>query len=150
MATNLMKYLVLIICLLSGLSMSLAWGEGLADPTRPLFGEGLGGSSYEMPAYPVVRGLQSIIMSPNRCAAIIDGKTVALGEMHGIEKLVEVTARGVVLQGKNGSRTLTIFPTVGMKINETLPRNDQVVQCKINQNKRTHIPAEQAGKKEGK
>ena len=112
------------------------WGQGLSDPTRPPPGiNDAAPSSASAAVNPQVRGLQSVIISPAHCAAIIDGKTVVLGAKHGNEQLVEVNERGVVLQGENGYRTLALFPAVGMKITDSLPQDQRAVKCKITQNK---------------
>ena len=57
-------------------------------------------------------GLQSIIISKTRRAAIIDGETVELGGKHGDATLIEVSESGVVLQGAQGRQMLTLFPDV--------------------------------------
>jgi hypothetical protein len=93
--------------------------------------------------------LQSVLISPLHCAAIIDGKTVELGGKHGMERLVEVTERGVVLQGEHGRRTLTMFPAVGMKITDAQP-GQQAVKCQSGQNKQAKNPPKPAGLKEKK
>jgi hypothetical protein len=127
-----------------------AWAQALADPTRPPLGIGEAASVADVSAYPQVRGLQSVIISPTHCAAIIDGKTVALGAKHGNERLIEVTERGVVMQGESGRRALTLFPAVGMKMKEALPQEQQAVKCKFEQNTSVKNPAGVAGQKEKK
>ena len=58
--------------------------------------------------------MQSVIISKNRRAAIIDGETVELRGKHGDATLIEVTESGVVLQGAQGRQVLTLFPGVRM------------------------------------
>jgi hypothetical protein len=94
--------------------------------------------------------LQSVIISPTHCAAIIDGKTVELGAQHGSEKLIEITARGVVMQGEGGRRALTLFPAVGVKITEALPLHQQAAKCNLEQIRQAKKPVKQAGQKENK
>lgn len=89
-----------------------------------------------------------MILSLNHCAAIIDGKTVELGAKHGAERLIEVTERGVVLQGEQGRHEMILFPAVGMKIKEAT--GQQAIKCKIGQYKQVKDPAKQAGQKEKK
>lgn len=141
MAANLMRYFssfaLLLLCIVTG----AARAQALSDPTRPPPGFGEAAATAGVSAYPQVRGLQSVIISPSRCAAIIDGKTVELGAKHGSEKLVDVSEKGVVMQGEHGRRVLTLFPAVSMKITETLPLDKRAVKCK---------PAKQAGQKEKK
>lgn len=84
----------------------------LLDPTRP--------PSLIAPldAAPISQvadtqsGLQSILISNTRRAAIIDGKTVELGSMYGSAKLVEVNENNVVLLSPQGRRVLRLFPDV--------------------------------------
>lgn len=83
----------------------------LPDPTRPpssIFAPVAG------PAEDLSSGLHSIIISDIRRAAIIDGKTVELGEEHGGARLVEVNEGGVVLQRAQSRQVLSLFP--GVKI----------------------------------
>lgn len=84
------------------------YAEELPDPTRPP-------TSITLPA-PIAgsppTGLQSIIISQSRRAAIIDGETVELGGKHGDATLIEVGENGVVLQGAQGRQVLTLFPDV--------------------------------------
>jgi hypothetical protein len=126
------------------------WGQVLSDPTRPPPGINdvapASGVAESAPA----RGLQSVIISPTHCAAIIDGKTVELGAKHGHEKLIEVSERGVVLQGEHGRRVLTLFPAVAIKVTEVVPLDRQAVECKFEQIKHANNPAKQAGQKEKK
>lgn len=100
-----------------------AAAEELPDPTRPPAGivapAAAGGA-----AAPASAGLQSIIISKNRRAAIIDGETVELGGKHGDAKLIEVNEGGVILQGAQGRRVMTLFPDVNMTTPGTPDRNE--------------------------
>jgi len=94
--------------------------QALVDPMRPA--TELSGRTREETS-----DLQSIIISPTRRAAIINGQTVELGGKVGDVKLIEVSERGVVLQGEKGRQVLTLFPNV--KINKKAawsPMNDDV------------------------
>lgn len=89
--------------------------EDLPDPTRPpasiaapVTANGQG------PTWNRSSGLQSIIISESRRAAIIDGKTVELGAKHGDARLIEVNEGSVVLRGAQGRQVLTLFPDVKM------------------------------------
>lgn len=148
MTSALMKYCAAIV--LACTVPFAACGQVLSDPTQPPPGIGDATTASAMPAYPQVRGLQSVIISRNYCAAIIDGKTVKLGAQHGNERLIEVTERGVVMLGENGRRALTLFPAVGMKIKDTLPLDKQAVKCKLEKTRQVKEPAQQAGQKEKK
>ena len=116
MVASVMTMRSALLLLLSALPVA-AWAQVLADPTRPPMeiGDGSGGAFiHAAPAAP--KGLLSVIMSPSRCAAIIDGKTIALGEQYGDATIVEISARGVVLQGAHGRRSMELFPGVAMKV----------------------------------
>jgi len=150
MAASLMKYCGSFILLILCAAPLAARGQDLPDPTRPPSGINDAAPASAVTVSPRVRGLQSVIISPAHCAAIIDGKTVELGAKHGDERLVEVSERGVVLQGERGRRALILFPAVAMKITEALPLDKQAVECKFEQNKHVKYPASQAGQREKK
>ena len=150
MAANMMKYCGSIALILLCLAPLAVWGQVLSDPTRPPVGLDDASPGSFATTYAPVRGLQTVIISPTHCAAIIDGKTVELGAKHGAERLVEVSERGVILLGEHGRRALTLFPAVSMKITEILPINRQVTVCKYEQKKQTGYPDKRAGQKEKK
>jgi hypothetical protein len=91
----------------------------LADPTRPAFelvpalGEPATSEQKAAPA-----GLQSVILSPKREAAIINGTEVGMGEKYGDAVLTEVNETCVVLTGPEGRRVMHMFPTVSMSKTE--------------------------------
>jgi MSHA biogenesis protein MshK len=89
-----------------------AAAQGFADPTRPPYG-GAGGDVRETP----VAGpeLQSVLISPTRNVAVINGQTVPLGGKFRDATLTRITASGVEL--RNGSRVekLSLFPQVDKK-----------------------------------
>jgi MSHA biogenesis protein MshK len=148
MAANMMKYFASFVIVSASVVTFSAWGQVLSDPTRPPFG--IDDAAPAASAYPRVRGLQSVIISPTHCAAIIDGKTVELGAQHGSERLIEITARGVVMQGEGGRRALTLFPAVGVKITEALSLHQQAAKCNLEQIRQAKKPVKQAGQKENK
>jgi MSHA biogenesis protein MshK len=117
-----------------------AGAQTLSDPTRPPVEIGEGGGAYGQDVAPVVvKGLSSVIISTARCAAIIDGKTIRLGEKYGDATLVEITAHGVTLQGAHGRRGMALFPDVGMKASSDQPALPPAVTCKMeNQNAEYH------------
>lgn len=118
------------------LAASCACAEELPDPTRPptsITAPVVAGSTAPKPA-----GLQSIILSKNRRAAIIDGDTVELGGMHNGARLLEVNEGNVVMAGAQGRQVLTLFPDVRItstqeiKINQSPPLGEvQAGQLKI-------------------
>jgi MSHA biogenesis protein MshK len=98
-----------LFCLLPSVLYPLN-AEELHDPTRPptdIYMPVVAGEAAPLPA-----GLQSIIISKTRRAAIIDGETVELGGKYGDAKLIEVNRGGVVLRGAQGRQVLTLFPDV--------------------------------------
>jgi len=89
--------------------------EQLNDPTRPAIElvPGLGeAATSEQKAPPA--GLQSVILSPRREAAIINGIEVAVGEKYGDAVLTVVNETCVILMGPQGRQVMHMFPTVNM------------------------------------
>ena len=104
---------LLLLCMLSTVSSA----QSLPDPTRPPAEISNTSPVTDGKTISSVNsGLQSIIIAPNHRAAIINGKTVLLGEKYGNAKLVEVTERGVVLLGKQGKQVMSLFPGVKLKM----------------------------------
>lgn len=87
--------------------------ESLPDPTRPpaaLRASAAAASpSRDDGSGPV---LQSVMISPERLAAIIDGTLVELGGSIGDARLVKVTETGVTLRSAAGTQELRLFPAV--------------------------------------
>lgn len=134
MVASVMTIRSALLLLFSALPVA-AWAQVLTDPTRPPMeiGDGSGAASvHAAPAVP--KGLLSVIISPSRCAAIIDGKTIALGEKYGDATIVEITARGVVLQGVRGRRSMELFPGVALKVTAAQPASP--IMCVL-ENKKT-------------
>lgn len=98
----------------------IAAAESLPDPTRPAIdlSGGAGGAADTASAEAAPKGLQTIIISPQYRAAIINGETVRLGGKSGDSRLVEVGESSVVLQNAQGRRVLELFPKVSIKMNE--------------------------------
>lgn len=105
------QFIIAVLCLLSS---AFCYAEDLPDPTRPPAVLQTAGVMQEKPS----SGLQSVLISVNHRAAIIDGEMVELGKKHGDAKLIEVNEGSVVLQGAQGRQVLSLFP--GVKIS----RND--------------------------
>lgn len=100
-----------------------ATAEDLPDPTRPpAFIAGAGAVTGRWATVSRSSGLQSTIISESRRAAIIDGKTVELGEKHGNAWLTEVNEGSVVLKTAQTRRVLTLFPDVKMTQKEIKTR----------------------------
>ena len=116
MGSKLLKCLQRALPLLLLTLPSAVGAEALRDPTRPPAEINTPSSVAPHIAPSAKTGLQSIIISPQRRAAIINGQTVELGEKYGKAKLIEVNERGVVLMGEQGKQTLTLFPSVNLKL----------------------------------
>ncbi len=114
------------------IAAQIAAADPLPDPTRPsidLNSSGAGGVVDAAPVELAPQGLQSIIISPQYRAAIINGETVSLGGKSGDSKLVEVRENSVVLQNAQGRRVMELFPKVSIKKNEA-PRQGSDAQDK--------------------
>lgn len=107
-------------CLLV-MAISCAYAEDMTDPTRPPANISAPVATGSAPAK--AAGLQSIIISKNRRAAIIDGETVELGGKHGDMKLLEVNEGSVVLSGAQGRQVLTLFPDVKITSKQEIKTN---------------------------
>lgn len=150
MAASVMTMRWSVAAVLLSVSFALC-AESLQDPTKPLFGTGEGElvSAGVTGVRPNNKGLLSVIMSPTRCAAIIDGKTFKLGEKYGSATLVEITPNGIVLQGPSGVRSMGLFPGVGVKV-ITQNAVQKSVTCKLENHKIEQKVTRKNGLKEKK
>ena len=142
MATSLKMLLLCASLLCASLN---AGAELLPDPTRPsidLNSSGAGGASEVVPTEDVSHGLQSIIISTQYRAAIINGKTVSLGGKSGDSRLVEVRESSVVLQNAQGRRVLELFPKVNIKKNGAAQQEGALQDKAIEQ---TSLPEKAVG-----
>jgi MSHA biogenesis protein MshK len=117
--------LKLLLAVLLLYAPQFAASEPLPDPTLPaidLNSSGAGSAADMVLDDAVPRGLQSVIISSQYRAAIINGETVSLGGKYGDSRLVEVRENSVVLQNAQGKRVLELFPKVSIRKNETVPR----------------------------
>jgi MSHA biogenesis protein MshK len=89
-----------------------AHAQALADPTRPPTASEAGEGDRLAP--PPSR-LQSVLISPARKLAVIDGKTVSLGGTVEGATLVAIRESEVVLQKGAERETLKLNPGVQMK-----------------------------------
>jgi len=92
---------------LAALAALPAGAQSLLDPTRP---------PNTQPGEPEVAQsgtqLQSILIASNRRLAIINGTTVALGDMVGEAKVVRITETEVTLQKGDETEVLKLYPGV--------------------------------------
>lgn len=136
-----MSLTALLLCVVQGAAVA----EPLPDPTRPaidLSSSGAGGAVDAVPVEDVSHGLQSIIISSQYRAAIINGETVSLGGKFGDSRLVEVREGSVVLQNAQGRRVLELFPKVNIRKNETA---QQVSPVKDKIPEQTSLPEKAVG-----
>jgi MSHA biogenesis protein MshK len=101
---------ILLMCLCI-VGPALAQGGRLVDPTRP--------PTVGTQAVPDAEGvppqgpqLQSVLISPARRVAVISGTTVALGGRYGEATVSAINEASVLLQYRNGRRTLQLLPGV--------------------------------------
>jgi hypothetical protein len=140
-------YVTVILCCCS----FAVCAESLQDPTRPPAEIGEGGIvvSGNANARANNKGLLSVIISPTRCAAVIDGKTFKLGDKYGDATLVEIKPQGVVLHSSSGLRSMGLFPGVGVK---ALEQNSSIKSaiCKLENYKTENNSSPKSGLKEKK
>lgn len=119
MATSMKRFAgVLLLSILPGMG---AWAAGLDDPTRPAFDlvPGLDGQAVETKtATAAPGGLQSVILSGKREAAIINGVEVEVGQKFGDATLTVVNETCVVLMGPEGRQVMHMYPSVNLSKNE--------------------------------
>lgn len=103
--------------------------ETLTDPTRPAIelvpniapegGSAVVGSNAAGASTPKASaGLQSVMISPKRTAAIINGVEVKIGDKVGDATLTVVNETCVVLMGAEGRQVMHLYPSVKMSKNE--------------------------------
>ncbi len=120
-----------VLCLLMPV---LGCAEDFSDPTRPPSVAAGAPAAGTTVAAPVEKsGLDSIIISKNRRAAILDGQTVELGGKHGDAKLIEIAPDRVVLQTAHGRQVKMLFPDVKKtgkqgRVVDQLPAKKPVMQ----------------------
>jgi MSHA biogenesis protein MshK len=90
------------------LTATFARGDELRDPTRP---PAMVESDAAQPAAagPV---LQSVLVSPTRRIAMIDGQALTTGDKFGDARVVKITENEVVLRNGHEVQTLKLFPQV--------------------------------------
>jgi len=109
----------LLLCMLPGMSVWAA--SDLDDPTRPAFDlvPGLDGQAVDTKAATAApSGLQSVILSGTREAAIINGVEVEVGKKYGNATLTVVNETCVVLMGPEGRQVMHMYPTVNLSKTE--------------------------------
>lgn len=104
---------------------ALASAQALRDPTRPPEASASPGAAESAPP----ARLQSVLISPGRRSAIIDGALVPLGGNVGGAKLVAVRETEVVLRKDGETEILKLYPAVEKKTTTTRkPRGQRPVE----------------------
>ena len=119
------KNLLIVCCmglLLWEVSFAASAQEVLPDPTRqPLEVGAIAVSASAVPDNATREiHLQSIIISHEQRAAIIDGQLFKLGDSIGEAKLLQINEGSIVLSGTQGRKTVNLFPGVEIKRKEIL------------------------------
>ncbi len=102
---------VLLVALMGATTGAPAKAQGLTDPTRPPAEIAVKAPAVEVGVVQLHQ-LQSVIISPTRRAAIIDGVVVELGAKYGDAVLTKVTEDEVVLRSDGSQEVLKLYPAV--------------------------------------
>jgi len=99
-----------------GLALTVLAGTGVAsnlsDPTRPVdYFAPAAAAKGEARSYGPV--LQSTMVSPLRKRAVIDGKTVAVGDKVSDAQIVDIRPYEVILRRGNQQSSLRLMPKLG-------------------------------------
>lgn len=97
-----------IAALAGMLAMASARAQALTDPTRPPQEVAPGDAPQEAGG----TQLQSVLISPRRRLAIINGAVVSPGDTVGEAKVVKITETEVVLRKGGETEVLKLFPGV--------------------------------------
>jgi len=102
-----LRFLAALICVVTG---STAVAQALRDPTRPppAASAGVAASRIEQSGWV----LQSVLISPERRYAIINGEVVALGGSIAGAELVAIAEERVTLRTQEGLRIVRLYPDV--------------------------------------
>lgn len=112
MAERLIAAMCALAALLAGSSASqAALAQALRDPMRPP-AAAEGGAVAAAGEAPVAARLQSVLISPARRVAVIDGRVVRVGERVGDATVVAISESQVVLQRADARETLKLNPVV--------------------------------------
>lgn len=90
-----------------------AAAQALADPTRPPAALGSSAADSDKPEEPPA--LQSVLISPQRRVAIINGRSVQVGDKVGQARVARILENEVVLRDGKEVQVLKLFPQVEKK-----------------------------------
>ncbi|MBC8007024.1 MAG: hypothetical protein H7X76_03140 [Prolixibacteraceae bacterium] len=109
MARSLRRHTSILAAMICAVTASTAAAQTLRDPTRPpaLSAKGAGGKIEQSGWI-----LQSVLISPERRYAIINGEVVPIGGSIAGAELVAVAAERVTLRTREGLRVVHLFPDV--------------------------------------
>lgn len=110
MAGRLMRYSPILAALICVVTASTAAAQALRDPTRPPPAASAKGASGRIEQSGWI--LQSVLISPERRYAIINGEVVPLGGSIAGAELVAVAEERVTLRTQEGLRIVRLFPDV--------------------------------------
>lgn len=108
------KYLMLWMILALFIRMPLAAAEALRDPTMPASQSGLVPVS-QLPEVAPAPMLQSIALGTTAKYAMINGKTVMLGQAYEQWVLIKLTANEATLRAKDGSTKVLVMSYSAIK-----------------------------------
>jgi MSHA biogenesis protein MshK len=110
MAERLMRALAFLALLAAGPALA----QALTDPTRPPSAAALPTVTdpQEGTGEAAAPRLQSVLISPDRKLAMIDGRTIPLGGTLGDATLVQITETQVTLRRGAELTTLQLYPGV--------------------------------------
>lgn len=110
MAGRLMRYSPILAALICVVTASTAAAQALRDPTRPPPAASAKGAAGKIEQSGWI--LQSVLISPERRNAIINGEVVRLGGSIAGAELVAVAEERVTLRTREGLRVVHLFPDV--------------------------------------
>lgn len=109
MARRLMHCAILLVAAIVATGASVSHAQALRDPTRP---PGQGARGVAKGEQQSGWNLQSVLISPERRYAIINGEVVPVGGSVGGAELVAVAPERVTLRTHEGLRVVPLFPDV--------------------------------------
>ena len=109
MAGRLRRHAPILAALICALTASTGAAQALRDPTRPP-AESARGAAGKIEQSGWI--LQSVLISPERRYAIINGEVVPLGGSIAGAELVAVAEERVTLRTREGLRVVHLFPDV--------------------------------------
>lgn len=105
-----MRYSPILAALICVVTASTAAAQALRDPTRPPPAASAKGAAGKIEQSGWV--LQSVLISPERRYAIINGEVVQLGGSIAGAELIAVAEERVTLRTQEGLRVVHLFPDV--------------------------------------